>query len=101
MEHYKLLALRDKLVEQGVYVYPHSPALEIHEDGIYVMNGVDPLFLKADTVVLAVGFSAQRKLLEELEAAFPTLEIHSIGDCVRATDALEAIRDGAEMGRMI
>jgi 2,4-dienoyl-CoA reductase-like NADH-dependent reductase (Old Yellow Enzyme family)/thioredoxin reductase len=101
MEHYKLLALRDKLVEQGVYIYPHSPALEIHAGGIYVMNGVDPLFLKADTVVLAVGFSAQRQLLKELETAFPNLEIHSIGDCIEATDALEAIRDGAEVGRMI
>jgi 2,4-dienoyl-CoA reductase-like NADH-dependent reductase (Old Yellow Enzyme family)/thioredoxin reductase len=101
MEHYKLLALRDKLVEQGVYIYPHSPALEIHEDGIYIMNGVDPLFLKADTVVLAVGFSAQRKLFEELKTAFPNLEIHSIGDCVEATDALEAIREGAETGRKI
>jgi 2,4-dienoyl-CoA reductase-like NADH-dependent reductase (Old Yellow Enzyme family)/thioredoxin reductase len=101
MEHYQLLSLRDKLVEQGVYIYPHSPLLEIYGDGVYVMNGVDPLFLKADTVVLAVGFSPQRKLLEELKNAFPNLKIHAIGDCVEARDALEAIRDGAEVGRII
>jgi NADH:flavin oxidoreductases, Old Yellow Enzyme family len=101
IERYTLLALRDKLVEQGVYIYPHSPLWEIYEDGVYVMNGIDPLFLKADTVVLAVGVSAQKKLLEEVEEAFPDLEIHAIGDCVEPRDAMEAIREGAEIGRAI
>jgi len=101
MERYTLLALKDKLVEQGVYIYPRSPLLRIHEDGVYIMNGIDPLFLKADTVVLAVGVCPQRKLLEELETAFPNLEIHAIGDCVEARDAMEATREGAEAGRII
>jgi 2,4-dienoyl-CoA reductase-like NADH-dependent reductase (Old Yellow Enzyme family)/thioredoxin reductase len=101
MERYKLLALRDKLVEQGVHIYPHSPVLEIYEDGLYVMNGVDPLFLKADTVVLAVGFSPSRGLLEEVQTGFPELEVHAIGDCVEARDALEAIREGADVGRLV
>jgi len=101
MERYTLMTLRDKLVELGVYIYPNSPLSEIHESGVYVISGLDPLFLKADTVVLAVGFRPQNELLEELKAAFPKIEIHAIGDCVEARDGMEAIREGAEIGRAI
>jgi len=65
------------------------------------MNGRDLLFLPADTVVLAVGFSPKRELFEKLRVIFPELEIHAIGDCVEPRDAMEAIREGAEVGRTI
>jgi 2,4-dienoyl-CoA reductase-like NADH-dependent reductase (Old Yellow Enzyme family)/thioredoxin reductase len=101
LERYTLSSLREKLVEHGVYIYSYSPVEEIHEDRVYVTHGPEPFFLKADTVVLAVGVRPQRKLLEELEASFPNLEIHAIGDCVEARDAAEAIREGAEIGRAV
>ncbi|PIX24981.1 MAG: NADH:flavin oxidoreductase [Deltaproteobacteria bacterium CG_4_8_14_3_um_filter_45_9] len=101
VERYTAVTLRDRLVEKGVYLYPLSPLEEIHEDGVYVMNGRDLLFLPADTVVLAVGFSPKRELFEKLRVIFPELEIHAIGDCVEPRDAMEAIREGAEVGRTI
>ena len=40
--------------------------LEIREDGVYVVQNQDLLFLKADTVVMAVGTKAENKLAELL-----------------------------------
>ena len=101
MERYTLATLRQKLVENGIYIYAYSPVEKICEDGVYINHGPEPFFLKADTVVLAVGASPQRKLLEELQSIFPNLKIHAIGDCVEARDAAEAMREGAEVGRAV
>lgn len=101
IERYTLAALREKLVEHGVYIYAYSPLEEICKDRVYVRHGPEPFFLKADTVVLAIGVVPQKKLWEELGKAFPKLEIHAIGDCVEARDAAEAVREGAEIGRAI
>ncbi len=91
--------LRNKLINHGVAIFPHSPVFEIRENGVYVADNRELLFLPADTVVLAVGKSAQTQLAEELKGAAP--EIHAIGDCVEPRDALHAIREGTEVGRVI
>lgn len=57
------------------------------------------LFLKADTVVIAAGAKPDNRLSQELEGVVP--QVYSIGDCVEARDALVAIREGAEVGRLI
>lgn len=51
--------------------------------------------LDADTVVLAVGARAQKKLAEDLEQR---IEVYSVGDCVQARKALDAIYEGAKVG---
>ncbi|MBW2560232.1 MAG: FAD-dependent oxidoreductase [Deltaproteobacteria bacterium] len=101
MERYTLLTLRDQLIEQGVYIYPHSPLEEIYSDGVYVLHGADLLFIRADTVVLAVGVTPQKTLYGDIKATLPSLEIYTIGDSLEARDAMEAIREGAEIGRSI
>jgi len=101
MERYTLATLRQKLVENGIYIYAYAPVERICEDGVYINHGPELFFLKADTVVLAIGVSPQRKLLEELESTFSNLKIHTIGDCAEPRDAAEAMREGAETGRAI
>lgn len=49
-------------------------------------------FIKADTVIIAVGYSSDSKLQKQIEGKFP--EIHYIGDCVKVRTALEAIHEG-------
>ncbi len=91
--------LRDRLIANRVRIYPDSPAWEIRDNGVYANNNRELLFLPADTVVLAIGAKPENSLSKELEGVVPSL--YSIGDCVEARDALEAIRDGAEVGRLI
>jgi 2,4-dienoyl-CoA reductase-like NADH-dependent reductase (Old Yellow Enzyme family)/thioredoxin reductase len=101
MERYTLATLRQKIVENGIYIYAYAPVEQICDDGVYINHGPELFFLKADTVVLAAGVSPQRKLLEELESTFSDLKIHAIGDCAEPRDAAEAMREGAETGMAI
>ena len=69
------------------------------KNGVYIEFEQELAFLKADTVVLAVGAKSENKLVEELRGISP--ELYAIGDCVSPRDGMEAIREGAEIGRKI
>jgi len=51
--------------------------------------------------VLAVGVVSRKSLYEDIKTAFPDMEVYTIGDSLEARDAMEAIREGAEIGRSI
>lgn len=87
---------RNKMVEQGVYMYPNCPVLSIHDGGVNISHMGSLLTLPADTVVLAIGTVPVQNLTEVL--ARLQIPFASIGDCKRIGDALYAIRDGAELG---
>ncbi len=89
----------NRLAEKGVQVFEHSPVLRISSTGVEVANNGIMLSLKADTLVLAVGTKPMNRLVEELKGL--DVEIYSIGDCAQIGDALDAISDGAEIGRII
>ena len=72
---------------------------EIREDGIYIAFHNELVFLKADTVVLAVGSKPRKSLAQELKKA--GYYYFGIGDCVQVRDAMKAVREGAEVGRLI
>ncbi len=93
------LTLRKRLIESGVYLYINSPVSEITDNGIYIEFGQELVFLEADTVILAVGATSESKLAEELKGG--SVKVYIIGDCVEPRDAMEAIREGAEVGREI
>ncbi|MDY6844981.1 MAG: FAD-dependent oxidoreductase, partial [Thermodesulfobacteriota bacterium] len=93
------LTLRNRLLEKGVYLFPHTPVVEIREHGIYVVFENDLVFMGADTIILAVGVKPEDglvKMLKGIEA-----DVYSIGDCVKPRDLLTAMREGAEIGRQI
>ena len=65
---------------------------------VYEKDGQEH-FIKADTVVVAVGYSPNNGLLRQIEGKFP--ETHSIGDCVKVRTALEAVHEGFQVALKI
>ena len=55
--------------------------------------------IEADTIVLAPGAKANTELAQQLERKIPPL--HLVGDCVQPRDIMEAIANGARVGREI
>lgn len=99
------LTLKNRLIEKGVQLFANSPVVEIRDAGVYIAYEGDLVFLKCDTVVLAVGVKPEKQLIEALKGmvcgkGFPA-SIHAIGDCVEPRDAMWAIREGAEVAREI
>jgi len=93
------LTLRDKLMENDVCVFTHSPVRQITPEGVLFISSRELAFAKVDTVVLAVGFKSENKLVEEVEGIVP--EVYAIGDCVEPRDAMEAIGEAYEIARQI
>lgn len=91
--------LRNRLFNIGVQIFENAPVVEIRVDGAYFSFHREHVFLQADTVVLAVGAEPNNKLADELKKMGHCL--YAIGDCVAARDALQATREGAELGREI
>lgn len=90
---------RNRMVEGGVYLYPSCPIRRFTDEGLEITHMNLPLTLPADTVVLAIGTVPTRDLQKVLEAR--NIRHFLVGDCKRIGDALLAIRDGAEIGRLI
>ena len=90
---------RNRLVETGVYQYPSCPVRRFTKTGVEITHMHLPLQLKADTIVFAVGTKPQNELKQVLD----DMGIFHVeaGDCKRIGDALLAIRDGAEIGRLL
>jgi len=95
------------LVRDGVHLYSKAIPDSITENGINIWwtTSEEPvrdnmfLFLKADTVVLAVGAENDDQLVGELEGVVP--EIYPVGDCAGKRSVFAAIRGGSEIGRTI
>lgn len=101
---YNYKHLLSGLIENGVVILADYPLMGVTEHGVYVKSNVKPemdlLFIKADTVILAVGVKPDAGLAEELRQRGVDVEL--IGDCGGPEkSALEAIREGAEVGRKL
>lgn len=87
------------LAAQHVAFYPNAQVVSLDASGVEVMRMGFPVLIPADAVVQAIGTKPNRDLLSVLEAA--EIPYVCIGDCKRVGDALYAVRDGAEIGRML
>jgi hypothetical protein len=58
-----------------------------------------PETLEAETIVLTVGFQSENRLYKELKGHVD--ELYQIGDCVEPRNVMCAIREGAEIGRLV
>jgi 2,4-dienoyl-CoA reductase-like NADH-dependent reductase (Old Yellow Enzyme family)/NADPH-dependent 2,4-dienoyl-CoA reductase/sulfur reductase-like enzyme len=100
-------AVTELLVKYRIRLYPNSIPDSITANGVNIWwNSGEPpekdwvfFFLKADTVILAVGETSNNQLAKELKGI--TSEIYEIGDCVEVRDACSAIREGNEAGQKI
>jgi 2,4-dienoyl-CoA reductase-like NADH-dependent reductase (Old Yellow Enzyme family)/thioredoxin reductase len=83
-----------KLLDQkGVTCHTNLKIEEINLDGLIAINqDGKSQTIKADTVVLALGFEARTELYKGLEDKFP--ELYAIGDCVEARKIGDAVREG-------
>ncbi|MFN3532320.1 MAG: hypothetical protein ACK41Q_07395, partial [Candidatus Brocadia sp.] len=112
---HSLVAIR-KLKESGSYVARDINALEIAQftvkeiinnssgngqgnGGVVYEKDGHNHFIKADTVIIAVGYSPNNDLQKQLEGKFS--EIYFIGDCVKVRTALEAIHEGFKVALKI
>lgn len=92
-------AYRDRMVELGVFFFDNSPVLRLTSEGIDIAHAGSMLSLKADVVVTAIGTLPETHLADALKDC--GIPCHSIGDCAGIGDALKAVRDGADIGRML
>ena len=76
----------------------HSENGQIHRGVVYEKDGQEH-FIKADTVIVAVGYSPNNELQKQVEGKFP--ETYFIGDCVKVRTALEAIHEGFQVALKI
>ncbi len=91
--------LRNRIIDKGVQIFENAPVVEIREDGAYIAFHKEQVFLKADTVVQAVGAESNDGLADALKKAGYC--VYAIGDCVQPRDALHATSEGAEIAREI
>ncbi|MFC1532238.1 FAD-dependent oxidoreductase [Thermodesulfobacteriota bacterium] len=93
------LRLRDFLIDKDVRFFTHSSVAEIKDNGLVIINKKETIFLKAETIVLAVGAEPENRLAEEIKKIIP--KVYMIGDCVEVRKVIDATNEGAEVGRMI
>ena len=101
------LAVFASLIKYGVYLYPYSTPDSITKNGVNILlnigdtQGRDNIFsfLKADTVVLAVGAKNENRLVEQLTGQIP--EVYSIGDCAGKRSVFAAMRGGSDIAQKI
>ncbi len=97
------MALFDKLIKLGVTLYPYTVPDSITENGVNIQwNSSDSErpdnvfgFIKADTIVLAVGAENDNRLANQLEGKFP--EVYAIGDCAGKRSIFAAMHGGADI----
>ena len=94
VERLSKLTLKEKLINNGVFLYPFSKAESITENGVNVINDGEIVFLKADTVVISVGVKQDNGIASTLAELAPALDVKTIGDAYDPRTALEAIHEG-------
>jgi 2,4-dienoyl-CoA reductase-like NADH-dependent reductase (Old Yellow Enzyme family)/thioredoxin reductase len=92
-----------RLAGKGVrFLTGHAP-VAVERAGVRVRNvwsgGQD--VVPAATVVVAIANVAADDLLHRLQESLTDVEIHAIGDTVAPRTALEAVRDGHLVGRLV
>ncbi len=92
--------LMNKLFEYRVKVIDNSSLEEIADTGVKVIDNLwKKKTIDCDSVVLAWGYAPNKALYESLKGKGP--ELYAIGDCVKPRLILDAIHEGAFIGRQI
>ena len=89
----------DKLRLAGVGFHTRMKAEGITEKGVKAIRNGEPFFFEADTVVLAVGMVAEDKLGPQLKEQGK--KVYVIGDAAQPGKIIDAVYDGARVGREI
>jgi pyruvate/2-oxoglutarate dehydrogenase complex dihydrolipoamide dehydrogenase (E3) component len=93
--------LLDSLQECRVSLLSGFKVEGLTEDGVKIVqrDSGDERTLEAETIVLALGATPQRSLVDDLRKE--EVEFHSIGDCRQPNNIRQAIYEGALVGRQL
>lgn len=89
----------DKLRLAGVGFYTNMKAEEITAKGVKATRKGETIFFEADTVILAVGMAADNALAQELQSKGE--KVYLIGDAAQPRKIVDAVYEGARVGREI
>jgi NAD(H)-dependent 7beta-hydroxy-3-oxo-delta4-cholenoic acid oxidoreductase len=94
------MLLIPRLREKGVKWITNAPIKEIVEDGVVITHdGKEETIRGMDQIIIACGTKSVDNLSKAIEGKVP--EVHVIGDAKQPRQALEAIAEGADVGRKI
>jgi NAD(H)-dependent 7beta-hydroxy-3-oxo-delta4-cholenoic acid oxidoreductase len=94
------MLLSQRLRNKGVTILTGTTVKEITDDGAVIEhNGEVQTISGMDHIVLACGARAVDNLSDKIRDTVP--EVHVIGDAKQPRRALEAIREGARVGRAV
>jgi len=94
------IALKRLLSDNNVEILTSVKVEQITDDGVVVINKEWNLYsIKADTIVLALGFEPNRKLIKSLQYKIP--QLYSIGDCVKPGKIMQAMEQASFLARQI
>jgi 2,4-dienoyl-CoA reductase-like NADH-dependent reductase (Old Yellow Enzyme family)/thioredoxin reductase len=91
--------LTKRLIWHGVEINTGTKVLRMTGKKAFVQQNDQEFSIPIETVVIAVGVRPDRTLSDAL--AESDLEVHIIGDAVEPRQALEAIREGFEVGNKV
>lgn len=94
------MLLLSRLAAKGVRMFPGVHYEKVTPEGLIVTNAQgERVLLKADSIVLAAGFTPDDELYQRLLQSAP--EGYAIGDCAEPGNLLHAVHDGARIARQI
>ena len=93
--------LMSRLKQRNVKIFTRARIKEIWPGGVARVSkdGAEEVWEGFDTIVLACGATPRNGIVREIEGK--TKERYVIGDAFETRRGLEAIRDGAEVGRRV
>jgi 2,4-dienoyl-CoA reductase-like NADH-dependent reductase (Old Yellow Enzyme family)/thioredoxin reductase len=91
--------LTRRLVQHGAEIHTGTTVLRLTEAAVVARHGEREVTLPYETVVMAVGVRSNREVPDALAGS--GLEMHVIGDALEPRKALEAVREGFEVGRRL
>ncbi|HEX75300.1 MAG TPA: FAD-dependent oxidoreductase [Dehalococcoidia bacterium] len=86
-------------LQDKVALETKAKVVQIQEGGVMVEREDERGFIKAGSVILAVGIKRMMELAEELKGEVK--ELYSIGDCAGGGKIVDAIADGYRVGMQI
>ena len=88
-----------RLKKDGVKFETETTVTRITDQGVDVMKNGTTAFIHGNTVVIAVGYKADPKKIEQFKCS--AAEVYSAGDCVKARMIKDAIEEGYSIGKSI
>jgi len=89
--------LHELLVFKKIAVMTSSAVAALTEGGFIVQTGDKPIFVAADSAILAIGYRSERSLYDKVRNLAP--EVYTFGDARQVSNIMYAIWDAYEVAR--